>query len=60
MGMWLVNELKRELCPRMPFPDIVRAAEESACNILVDANAPEFLAPESTRIFGSRKHESGF
>ena len=49
MGMWLVNELKRELCPQMSFPDIVRAAKESTCNILVDANAPEFLAPKSMK-----------
>lgn len=49
MGMWLVNELKRNLCPELPFPEIVKAAEESACNILVDANAPEFLAPKSMK-----------
>ncbi len=49
MGMWLVNELKRDLCPELPFPEIVKAAEESACNILVDANAPEFLAPKSMK-----------
>ena len=49
MGMWLVNELKRELCPEMSFPEIVRAAEESTCNILVDANEPEFLAPKSMK-----------
>ena len=49
MGMWLVNELKRELCPDMPFPEIVKAAQESSCEILVDANAPEFLAPKSMK-----------
>ena len=49
MGMWLVNELKRDLCPDMPFPEIVKAAEESTCCILVDANAPEFLAPKSMK-----------
>ena len=49
MGMWLVNELKRDLCPDMAFPEIVKAAEESACDILVDANAPEFLAPKSMK-----------
>ena len=49
MGMWLVNELKRELCPDMAFPEIVKAAEESACDILVNANAPEFLAPKSMK-----------
>lgn len=49
MGMWLVNELKRDLCPEMAFPEIVKAAEESACKILVDANAKEFLAPKSMK-----------
>lgn len=49
MGMWLVNELKRELCPEMAFPEIVKAAQESKCDILVDANAPEFLAPKSMK-----------
>lgn len=47
MGMWLLNELQRELCPNAAFPEIVKAAEESICDILVDANAPEFLAPKS-------------
>ena len=49
MGMWLVNELKRDLCPDMAFPEIVKAAEESGCDILVDANAQEFLAPRSMK-----------
>ena len=49
MGMWLVNELKRELCPEATFPEILKAARESSCSILVDANAPEFLAPKSMK-----------
>ena len=49
MGMWLVNELQRELCPELPFPEIVKLAEESGCEALLDANAPEFLAPESMK-----------
>lgn len=49
MGMWLVNELKRDLCPDMAFPEIVKAAEESDCAVLVNANAPEFLAPKSMK-----------
>ena len=49
MGMWLVNELQRELCPQTPFAQIVAAAEESACSALVDANAPDFLAPKSMK-----------
>ena len=49
MGMWLVNELRRDLCPDMPFSEIVKAAEESNCELLVDANASEFLAPKSMK-----------
>ena len=49
MGMWLVNELKRDLCPEMAFPEIVKAAEESGCALLVDANATEFLTPKSMK-----------
>lgn len=49
MGMWLVNRLKEELCPNLPFPEIVKAAQESDCDVLVDANAPAFLAPKSMK-----------
>ena len=50
MGMWLVNELQRELCPDTPFPEIVKMAQESTCEKVVDANAQEFLAPESMKV----------
>ena len=49
MGMWLVNELQKELCPQMQFPEIVKLAQESACDEIVDANAPAFLAPVSMK-----------
>lgn len=49
MGMWIVNELKKELCPEASFQEIVQAAEESTCQMLVDANAAEFLAPTSMK-----------
>lgn len=49
MGMWLVNELQRELCPDIPFPEIVKMAQESTFEALADANAQEFLAPESMK-----------
>jgi len=49
MGMWLVNCLQKELCPDMPFPEIVAAAQNSACTVTVDANAPEFLSPVSMK-----------
>jgi len=49
MGMWLVNELRRELCPDLTFPEIVKLAEKGTCEKIVDANAPEFLAPKSMK-----------
>ena len=49
MGMWLVHELQRELCPDTPFPEIVKLAEASSFDGLVDANAPEFLSPKSMK-----------
>lgn len=49
MGMWLVNELQKELCPQIPFPEIVKIAEESDCDVIVDANARLFLAPKSMK-----------
>ena len=49
MGMWLINELRRSLCPDAPFSQIVQWARESSCDTLVDANAPQFLAPKDMR-----------
>ena len=49
MGMWLVNQLKRELCPDKPFPEIVAEAEENHFRHTVDANDAAFLAPESMK-----------
>lgn len=49
MGMWIVNELKKELCPETSFSEIIQAAEGSHCQMLVDANAPDFLAPASMK-----------
>ena len=50
MGMWLVNELRGELCSGLGFAEIVHAAKESSCGVLIDANAPEFLAPKSMKV----------
>ena len=49
MGMWIVNELMRELCPDMTFSQIVEMAEGSGCEALLDANSPALLAPESMK-----------
>ncbi|MBQ6756646.1 MAG: rhamnulokinase [Oscillospiraceae bacterium] len=49
MGMWIVNNLRKELCPDLPFPEIEKAARESSADVLVDANDSVFLAPESMK-----------
>lgn len=49
MGMWLVNRLREELCPDAPFEQLVRGAQESDFDALVDANDARFLAPESMK-----------
>lgn len=45
MGMWLVQEL----CPQKDFADIVREAEQSTFDGTINANAADFLAPQSMK-----------
>ena len=49
MGMWLVNGLRRDICPDMDFEMIVREAKLSHFNEVVHADSPEFLAPKSMK-----------
>lgn len=49
MGMWLVNELRRDLCPGKDFGLIVREAMTSKFDRTVNADAQEFLAPKSMK-----------
>lgn len=46
MGMWVVNNLRKELCPDMPFDEIIKGARASAYDCVADINAPQFLSPE--------------
>ncbi len=55
MGMWVVNELRRHLCPDMPFGDIVELAEESECTLALDIDGAEFLAPENMAVLFDKK-----
>ena len=57
-GMWPVNELRRELCPETEFTEIIKAAQQSCCEKLVDVNAPEFSAPESMKAAFDEKTEN--
>ena len=49
MGLWLINELRRELCPGTPFSEIVSMARGSICDVTVDANSPLLLSPRSMK-----------
>lgn len=49
MGMWLANELRRDLCPNRDFDWIVRQAMLSRFDRTVDADSPDFLAPASMK-----------
>ncbi|MBQ6559353.1 MAG: rhamnulokinase, partial [Erysipelotrichaceae bacterium] len=49
MGMWIVNELQKELCPEEKIADIVKKAEESVYDEVLDANHESLLAPASMK-----------
>ncbi|MBQ3055165.1 MAG: rhamnulokinase [Oscillospiraceae bacterium] len=49
MGMWVVNELRREICPKVMFSELVALAESSTFDGIVDVNAQAFLAPKSMK-----------
>ena len=42
MGVWIVNELQRELCPYTPFPKIVKMAEHVRGNTNEDRIKQKF------------------
>ena len=47
MGMWLPNELRKELGECSDFDSLVRGAEASRYDGLIDANDPIYLFPKS-------------
>lgn len=49
MGMWLVNELRRELCNGKDFRQIVHEVMVSTFDKTVNANDPELLSPKSMK-----------
>lgn len=48
-GMWLINNLRSELCPEKSFDEIAAEARTSLFDDTVDANSSAFLAPESMK-----------
>ena len=49
IGMWLVNRLRDELYPGKAWDAITAEAEKAGFDGLVDAEDPDFLAPESMK-----------
>ena len=59
MGMWLINRLRDELCKGKDFGEIVREAEASTFDEVVNADDKVFLAPESMKAaFESQLNEA--
>ena len=48
-GMWIVQNLRAELCPDVSYGDIVKMAEESGFFDVFDVNDEGFTAPKSMK-----------
>ena len=48
-GMWIIQSLRRELCPDTSFVDIAAMAEKSAFTGIINVNDDSFLAPKSMK-----------
>ena len=46
-GMWIPEQLRRELCPSEKYDHIVDLARKSACRCIFNTSLPRFTAPES-------------
>lgn len=49
MGLWVVNELRRMMCPELDFKEITRLASESNFEETVDINNQDFFSPENMK-----------
>ena len=48
-GMWIIQSLRRELCPETSYGDIADMAENSDYTEIFDVNDSSFMAPESMK-----------
>lgn len=46
-GMWLFQNIRREIGKTLTYDEMMHLAEESSFNECIDLNSPELLAPES-------------
>lgn len=49
MGLWLVQELRKELCPNKDWTAIVDNASKSTFNEIIDVSNNDFLSPSSMK-----------
>ncbi|WP_147803279.1 rhamnulokinase [Alkalicoccus halolimnae] len=49
MGLWMIQEIKREYSNAYSFTDLVHLAKEASFDEIIDVNDPRFLHPESMR-----------
>ncbi len=50
MGMWIIQEMRKEICPDMTWNEIAQSAEsvsKTAYDYAFDVNSPDLLAPKS-------------
>ena len=47
MGMWIIQQVRRELGERYDFATLAKMAREEPVNDEIDVNSPAFLAPDS-------------
>ena len=50
MGLWIIQNLKKELCPNKDFGDIATDASKSDYDCIVDVNDNIFFAPDSMKL----------
>ncbi len=48
-GMWIIQSLRKEICPETSFADIANMAEESSYTEIFDVNDSSFMAPKSMK-----------
>lgn len=49
MGMWIINNLKKELMPNASFPEIIELSKNSTFNLFPDVNDNLFMSPVSMK-----------
>lgn len=49
MGLWMLQSVREEIAPDMSYSQMVRLAEQSTVESIVDANDGRFLAPDSMK-----------